>query len=200
MKEARVSIRDEMAHAQTLMEQQRFRSSIAQLELLLERCPEHTAFLAYNLANLYHRQVGDGEKARAAYDRCLTGLELSEGVVGPGALQQIEANACENLMLLSLSYDEYEQRAARLESFEPQNPILFGQRPKVRAMRDQGTPWFKVMLWLAESFRPDLNDSPFLGGAASIYQLMVTHSRELRLAPSTRRDAILWRARLAINI
>jgi tetratricopeptide (TPR) repeat protein len=195
-----MSLRDEFEQAQTFYQQGRFRSVIGQTEELLARHPEHTPYLAYNLGELYQRQVGDGEKAHSCYERGLTGFDFSKGVIQPGMLYQIEANTCENLMLLSLSYDEYDCWASRLEQIQPQNTILSVQRLIVQNMRKHANRWSDVMFWMADSFKPELPDSPYLGGAASIYQLLAIHSKELRLYPKIRRKAILQYGMLAISI
>lgn len=195
-----MSFRDEAEQPQTLYQQGCFRSACSRLEELLARYPKHAPYLAYNLGELYHKHVGDGEKARASYRRSIDSLEASKEVVQPEMLGRIEANTCENLMLLSLSYDEYDRWACRLEQIQPENPILSTQRPLVHEKQIHPLRWFEVMLWMADSFMPHLSDSPYLGAAASVYQLLAIHAGELRLNPKVRRKAILWYGKLAIDI
>ena len=53
--------------------------------------------------------------------------------------------AAENLMLLSLSFEEYERWAEELRRLQPGNPILSGHRPAVLQAQEAGQPWWGVL-------------------------------------------------------
>jgi len=197
-----MSFREEFDPVQLNIDQERFASACQLLEDLLQKYPEHTPFLSYQLGTICHKKIGDGKKARTYFHAALNGLEQSKGVIQGAMLKQIEANSCENLMLLSLSYVEYDQWADRLEKIQPENPILKGQRPIIHKSYEKLFPWWEVMIWMADGFKPDLFDSPHLGGAASIYRLLVENYKELQFKPGSEewREVILLYCKAAINI
>ena len=88
------------------------------------------------------------------------------------------------MMLLSLSYDEYEQWAAKLETIEPTNDILRGQRPLIRNYRDEGKPWSAMLFLIAQTYYNRSDPSKDRGRyacALSTFRLMLGHRKALRL-------------------
>lgn len=168
--------------AYTMMEQQRLRTAKGLLEEALKQYPENTAYISYKLGALNQWEIGDGEEAHRLFkltvEHCNQG-----GVIGSSELKEFEANACENLMLLSLSYEEYDVWADRLEQLQPENAILHQQKPMFHNLRDRGYPWARALQKMAISYYypdPGWDPGPY-GGAASTYQLLLKHRKELRL-------------------
>src|SRR5512147_792792 len=124
-------------------------------------------------------QIGDGVGARAAYERALAGRSQSAGLVRGSGLDELEANVCENSMLLSLSFEEYELWASRLEKLQPSNPILGVQRPRMIELRERGLGWWAAMLVIAKSgYDADpAKDPGRYAAAASVLQLLLLNRR-----------------------
>jgi hypothetical protein len=178
--------------AERAVQEGRLRTARRLYEQGLERFPEHTLFLGFNLGAMLQMQAGDGLQARLAYERALSGRAKSEGTVQKAGLDQIEANVCENSMLLSLSYEEYESWAERLAGLEPGNPILTVQGRMVRDARERAHPWFSVMLSIAASgYDADpAKDPGRYGASAAILQLLLQNRRKLRVPSEQYRPAV----------
>lgn len=187
--------------AQHAVQEGRLHTARRLYEQCLERFPEHTLFLGFNLGAMLQMQTGDGEGARRAYERALAGRARSEGKIRKSGLDQLEANVCENSMLLSLSYEEYESRAERLAKLDPGNPILTDQRPMVQDARERAHPWFAVMVTIAKSgYDADpAKDPGRYGASAAILQLLLRNRRELRVPREQHRAAVASYAALAIQ-
>src|SRR5437868_610079 len=120
--------------------------------------------------------MGDGVMARQHFTAAAEQARTS--AVPTSMVRQFHANSCENMMLLSLSYDEYEQWAAELETVEPTNDILRGQRPRIRSFRDEGQPWSFVMLVIAQTYYDRGDQTKDRGRYAcglATFRVMVTH-------------------------
>lgn len=167
----------------------------------LTRFPEHTLYFAYNLGALLQMYVGDGKGAREAYQQALAGRRTSDGLLRPYAPNQLEADACENSMLLSLSFDEYEGWAERLEKLNSSNPILRVQRPRIRELRERGHGWHMAMLSLAKTgYDADpARDPGRYAASASILQLLLLNRRQLRVPRDDHRFAVATYAALAVQ-
>ena len=184
-----------------LTEQKRFSSAVASYEDALHRFPQHSSMLSYSLGVIYQMYVGDGEKARELFRQSIEQRNASEGIVQGATLDTIESNACENLMLLSLSYEEYYSYAKRLVRLQPQNAILHQQKPAVLNMQERGLPWSAVLSWMASAyFSLDLaKDAGRYGNAVSTYHLLILHRKELRLRREDWRIAILGYAATTLS-
>ncbi len=167
----------------------------------LARLPEHTLFFGYNLGALQQMVVGDGNCARAAYARGLAGRANSAGLLRPEGLDEFEANISENSMLLSLSFEEYEDWASRLEKLRPENPILIHQRPRIRDIREQGHAWWFAMLSIAKSgYDADAAKDPGrYAASASILQLLLLNRRQLRVPREEHRFAVMTYGTLTLQ-
>lgn len=167
----------------------------------ITRLPEHTLFLGYNLGALLQMKMGDGADARAAYERALAGRAQSARLLRPAGLAELEAAVCENLMLLSLSFEEYELWASRLEKLQPENPILIVQRPRNRELRERGHAWWAVMLVTAKGgYDADpAKDPGRYAASASILQLLLLNRRQLRVPREQHRFAVISYATLCVQ-
>lgn len=144
--------------------------------------PAALGFARYNLGCLYRGAIGDGVTARSSF------IAVNEIFAGLGTLpdhiKQFWPNACENLMLLSLSYDEYDKWAGEVRRLAPSADILRGQVPQIVAMRERGLPWHEAMEEIARGYYSLSNpqrDHQMYGDAASLYHLILTHRKELRV-------------------
>ena len=146
--------------------------------------PEHAMLVSFQLGVVHQQCVGDGERARGAYEAVLEADNTVERLAPQAAVDRVKANALENLMLLSLSYEEYEANAARLEALEPNAPIVLSQRRQVHELYEKGQSWSDVMLWIAGGYGvgADSEERAGPGFGASLYHLMLRHRRELRLS------------------
>lgn len=187
--------------AETAAIEGRVRTALTCYEEGLSRFPEHTLYFGYNLGALLQMQVGDGTAARAAYERGLAGRAQSAGLLRAAGLDELEANICENSMLLSLSFEEYELWASRLEKLQPENPILIHQRPRVRGLRDRGHAWWAAMITIAKSgYDADpAKDPGRYAASAAILQLLLLNRSQLRVPRDEHRFAVISYAALTVQ-
>jgi tetratricopeptide (TPR) repeat protein len=130
----------------------------------------------YNLGSLYWSNIGDGVKARHYYKAAAESNEDN--------FSDLKSNATENMMILSTSYEEYFVWADKLKEFKPTADILIGQYPDIKRQQDAGTPWYEASYSIASSFynRNDTKaDRGMYGCAASIYQILLTNRKEMRI-------------------
>ena len=189
----------------SLIQQKRYRSALNAMRLLRDSTQHSQSriVVCYQCGVFHWKEIGDGESARdyfrAAVEICQRELVLKHHK----ATEQIWANCCENLMLLSLSQEEYEQWAQQLEKLQPDNPILGEQRPKFRKALEEGHPWVDLMQSTASTFynRNDSNrDRGQYGCAASIWQLVLKNGKSLRLTRDDWGTAVYEHAALTMRI
>jgi hypothetical protein len=175
-----------MAVATSSPDRKEFRQAALLLEKVATNCAHlgRKALATFNLGALYWSEIGDGEAARKHF---IAVAEMARNAL-PGAdrdeMQRWRANACENLMLLSLSFDEYEQWAAELDTVEPTNDILRGQRPRIRSYRDEGKPWSAMLFLIAQTYYNRADPSKDRGRyacALATFRLLLGHRKTLRL-------------------
>lgn len=173
-----------LAEAKRLSDAKRPLAAISKLEPLLPKISDAAtrAMICFNLGVQHWSQVGDGVRAKfhflASYE------ESTKTDPNSQVAQVLQPNACENLMVLSTSYEEYDRWAEILRKLRPNAPILSGQRPRIIESRDKGIPWSKAMSGIAHGYynRADpQHDAGQYGQAASIYHLLLMHRRELRV-------------------
>jgi hypothetical protein len=182
-REEAIAILDQLSG---LLDQRRYRPAIAKLSDVATHCEDlpQRLLASFNLGTVYWAQIGDGEAARRQF---LMAVELGRLVPPdfPSPLpRKLYANACEDLMLLSLSFEEYEERAAELESFQPENAILIGQAPSIRDARDRGLAWSALLRGMAQvnyDRRDSARDNGRYGCGLATFRLMLARRKELRL-------------------
>jgi hypothetical protein len=182
-----------MEQAEALLDHQQLMSAMrvyrrATLDLDLNR--ERALFVYYNLGVIQLDRVGNGMEARMWFDKA---LRYADPTGSNPELAELEANAWENMMLLSLSYEEYDNYAERLARLQPDNPILRVQQPDVHKMRAEGQPWSAVLRWMASNYAsPDpARDRGRYGFAAATYDLLLKDRRELRLTRADHRLVVI---------
>lgn len=194
-----------MNQAETyVFEQRRYKSAKELYQQALDRFPEHTLNTAFNYGVLNQMFIGNGEEARQLYETAVKERYRTDQITPHKDqrefLDQIEANACENMMLISLSYEEYDDWSNRLEKLQPEAAILTGQKPKIHELRDHGYPWSHVMQVIAQSsYHSDPHTKKASGrpaNAASIYKLLLKNRRTLRLPRKEYRLVIIGYASL----
>ena len=191
--------------AESLIYQKRFRSAREMLQRMHEgsQRPVSKTITGYQCGALSWTEIGDGEAARRYFkstaDLCRGDPQLAQHL----DCLQLWANSCENLMLLSLSHDEYEQWAEQLAKLQPDNPILQDHRPKFRNLVENGHPWADALQIMATSFY-NRNDPKFdarqYGCAASIWQVILKNRKPLRLNRDDWRIAVFEHAVLTKRI
>lgn len=184
-----------IVHAEALAAQRRLQSSLSYYRKILEQFPEKAAAVYWRLGILYQMVIGDGSAARRFYELALENCQSNDS-----ECETVKSVAYENMMLLALSYDEYNVWAERLRALEPDNPILHQQAPVVLRSFNQGAPWTAVLEGFARAcYSLDWRADPGrYGQAASTYQLMLEHRCALRMtraayAATTLNYAILMR-------
>ncbi|MGB8295734.1 MAG: hypothetical protein WCG85_09940 [Polyangia bacterium] len=177
-----------MAQSEPLVDTRRLKSALTLYERAHEENPGESAFL-YQLGALHYCYLGNGVEARRWFQATLAADHATQ----PGPVRRLRANACENLMLLSLSYDEYERCASELEALDPTNPILKAHRNSVREGRELGQPW-SVILGSIGNMHHDPHDphgAERNSESAATWHLLLTHRKNLRVARREWRNALL---------
>jgi hypothetical protein len=170
----------------------RLSTAMALCEEALEWYPDKAPFWCYQLGFLHQVMAGNGEQARPWYERAWRSHEQAVTADSPEDLQKFAGFACENMMLLSLSYEEYERWAKRLQQLRPYELILQEQWPEIRELREKGTPWRHAMASIAGTYYNHEAKKGTGGGfAASIWQLLLINRRKLRVPRDEWRVAVL---------
>lgn len=146
--------------------------------------PAERALLLYNTGVFYLDKLADGVRARSLLASTVDHFREHPEVESDPRVGNLLPFAYEDLMLLSLSFDEYDQWADELRRARPDEGILAGQVPVVHKQRDEGMPWSDTMRMIASGYyrRNDpAADKGLYGRAAGIYQLLLENRRSLRL-------------------
>jgi hypothetical protein len=183
-----------MQRVEKLLDAHRPLSAVDMLEPALDRFPSDVekAILRYNLGVTYRSRLGDGVHARERF------IASAQHFVAAGRLPDAVAallpNAIENLMVLAVSFEDYEKWGNELRRLHPGADILRGQAPEIIDLRNRGHSWSDAMEQIAIGYysRSDPQMDPGLyGEAASLFHLMVTHRRELRVDREHWRRAVI---------
>jgi len=183
-----------MEDAESLADQRRLMPAIKLLEeaRMLTKIPDRRAIITYNLGAIQWHLLGDGVAARREFLATIAEFEKNGYGQNPN-LRIIHANALENAMLNALSFDEFENFAAKLKVLAPGIPILTGLVPEVKNWRERGDSWTDRIFNLAASYynRNDpRRDVGRYGEARSAYHLMLTNRRQLRVKQEDFRMAL----------
>lgn len=193
-KERTMNAGKEFNEAKRLVEQKKFLSAKSRFEKGLadySMVDTHLAF-TYQLAVLYVSEIGNGEAARRLFQEVVNLFESHSNLRQDRVLLRIKANACENLMLLSLSHEEYEKWADELEELQPENEILKTHKPLVQRRIDEGYAWSLIMFATAQQYlSPDPSEHHSYPYGASILQLLLNRRKAFRLPRSDWRDIVL---------
>ena len=158
----------------------------------LTKIPDRRAWATYNLGTIYWHHLGNGLAARREFLASHTDFE-THGYGQMPMLKTVHASALENAMLCALSFEEFENLAARLHSIAPGIPILTGLVPEVKNIRERGDSWSDILFHLAGTNynRNDpKRDVGRYGEARSTYHLILAQRQELRLSEEDWRMAI----------
>jgi tetratricopeptide (TPR) repeat protein len=179
--------------AERAVQDGRLRTAKYLYERALAAYPQHRPLLHYNLGYCCEQKMADGEAARAHYQLAIESRIRAEGIIPKMNIDLVEANACENLMLLSLSYDEYEKWASCLEQLQPGEEILHVQRVHVREMNERGLPWWRALDAFCDnyySFTDQRRNPGLYAKAAATYGLVIMHRHTLRVPPDEYRRIV----------
>ena len=139
---------------------------------------------AYNLGAVFWARLGNGEKAREFYQIVVKEAELVGIEKVKQELPSKVANACENLMHLSLTFEEYFAWAAKLRELQPTDDVLRGMVPHIKEAQERGIPWSDVLESLAQQCynRNDPSrDRGEYARALSTYHLILLNRNTMRL-------------------
>jgi tetratricopeptide (TPR) repeat protein len=182
------SIGSVIARSEPLIAARRLKSTLTLYRRAHDANPDEPVFM-YQLGALNYCHLGNGLEARRLFQAALAAR--SSGA--PESVKRLKANASENLMLLSLSYEEYESYAAQLERIEPRNPILIDHRARVREGREQGLPWHVILggIALMHHNPHDPRNAERYGECAATWHLFVTHRKDLRVPRREQRHGLI---------
>ncbi len=142
-------------------------------------------FAAYNLGALFWSHIGDGEKARKFYRLLVEEADRLGIAKVQQAMPSIVGNTFENLMHLSLTYEEYSQWADRLRSIQPTDDVLRGMVPHIKDAQERGQPWSSVLESLAQDCYNRSDPSKDRGEYAranATYHLILLNRKAMRLS------------------
>jgi hypothetical protein len=185
-----------MQEADTAESQGLLRTAIMTMEnaIKLAANSHEKAYGFYQLGALHWGATGDGLSARSFFEETVTHWKkyISESR-DPEIKIPLGANAMENLMLLSLSFDEYEKWAGELKGEAPHEPILDEHYPLIIQQRDLGETWSEIMLNGAMIYiRPGkTGGAPQPASGACIFHLLLHHRKKLRLSRKSWHTAVL---------
>lgn len=139
--------------------------------------------VAYNLGSIYWAQIGNGEKAREYYKIVVRESEKYGITDVKKVFTTMVANVSENMMHLSLSYEEFFYWENYMRKLLPSDNVLRTLPPIIRKGQNKGLQWSEILLEIAYSSynrnNPDLDRGEY-GRAASTYQLMLVNRKNLR--------------------
>ncbi len=192
------------ADSEAFMDQRRLTLAIQTLEEArrVTHAPEISAYASYNLGVTHWTRFGNGIAARREFLAAAAEFD-AHGYGQTPQFLMLHTGALENAMLCALSFDEFDDLAARLRALTPDMPILVGLVPVVREAREGGEPWSNLMFRLAGNYYnrndPKLDHGRY-GEAKSTYHLILTHRRELRLSREDWRVFIFEYSALAMRM
>lgn len=147
--------------------------------------PLDKVVLSYDLGTAYWARLGDGENGRKFFR---IAIQAADEVGTAGVEKEFPSlvpNAYENMMFLSLTYEEYFSWTAMLRALQPTDDVLRGMVPGIEESQEQGLPWSQALEGIAGASY-DRNDPSRDRGeyarAASTYQLLLLHRKEMRLS------------------
>jgi hypothetical protein len=174
--------------ANELRDRKQFRSAMQLLEQqplkFADTNPGYAVLCAYNLGAMQWADVGDGVAARDSFQIAVNIIRSGRLPMTDDTVQTLLANSCENLMLMSLSYEEYGEWCRQLQALQPKNNILLGQVPFVKKAQEEGTPWYEMLQSIAMTYynRNDpKNDPGRYGCGASTWRILLANRKMLRV-------------------
>lgn len=153
--------------------------------LSLDMAPDDRALALYNTGAFYLEHLGDGIQARHFYEATVNHYEENPQLKSDFGVRKFLGWAYENLMILSLSYQEYDDWAEKLRAVSPEEGILQGQVPVIHEKQEAGMPWSDMMRMISGSCynRNDpANDPGKYGFGAGVLQLLLENRKRLRLS------------------
>jgi tetratricopeptide (TPR) repeat protein len=139
--------------------------------------------VAYNIGSIYWAQIGNGEKAREYYKLVVSKAEKYGIIEVDKVFPSMVANVCENMMHLSLSYEEFFYWEDKMRKLQPSDNVLRTWPPIIRKGQLKGLHWSEILIEIAYSSYnrndPSLDRGEY-GRAASTFHLMLSHRKDLR--------------------
>lgn len=177
-----------ISETQELIDLHCLRSALSLLERSHRDDPQETAFL-YHLGALYYCYLGNGLEAKRWFQATLNSRETSK----TDPRWRLKAYACENLMLLSLTYEEYEDHASQLKHLDPDNPILKEHRDWVQQTKETAQPWYKVLGGVAIMHHNPHNPigATRHSECAATWHLFLSNYKKMRVPRHALRNALL---------
>jgi tetratricopeptide (TPR) repeat protein len=147
----------------------------------------------YELGALHWRYTGNGEEARRCFQ---TAVEECERLGSVAELKVVQLNAYENLMLLSLSYDEYDTWVAKAEGLSTDKMKLKQHKDEIHRMRDRPLPWLEVLHAQTDAFF----QQELYASAGAVYGLILKNRARLRLSRDHWKGVALSYAEMILEI
>jgi hypothetical protein len=111
--------------------------------------PLHRIIASYELGAIFWAQIGFGNKAKEYYRNVMDVAETYGISKVEKAYPSMVANACENMMHLSVSYEEYFEWAEKLYLLQPTDDIFRGMVPQIKEIQAKGFPWAQTLETIA---------------------------------------------------
>jgi hypothetical protein len=197
-----MSFEDDANEFERLMDAGRYLPALAVLQRAREmyRDPLSRLFATYNIATLHWDKLGDGISAR---QEMLEAAKPGPAGANHPMFKLLRANALENLMLSSLSFEEFDRFTSELRDLDPEMPVVSGLPPIFHGMREHGSPWSSCLIYCAIC-NYDRNDPSIdrgrYGVGKSTYHLLLANRKQLRLSREDWRMAIYEYSALALRM
>ena len=165
-----------------------YKSAIDIYKYILENFDNQTIFCGYNLANIYHAELGYGKIAKDYYLKVINWNNSNPQHMqqNPGARKELDviiAATYENISLLSDSYSEIYEWADKLWELNPNEKNLKENIRIIKEKENSGKPWKETYFEMSGLFYnvdPQRNRGLY-GFGASIYKRLLINRRQFRL-------------------
>lgn len=188
----RKAIENSMSSFEEDLDCWRIYSAELKLRKILEESvsPIQKVIFGYELGVVHWKCAGDGSLARGCFEAVVD--NASHVKDWPTEIDRLDAYAMENLMQLSLSYEEYFSWADRLRAIAPGEEVLLQQMPAIRSMQEQGIPWRSCMSGRVMTYvsHDPSRDPGIYGSAACILSLILGNRRLLRVSVGEWREVL----------
>lgn len=164
-----------LSEAQILYDRGQIASYLTAMEAIIKDHPQGKALVHYQWGVSYQIGIGDGREARRMFLLALDELS-SEILWDVSTKHEIEANAVENMLLLSQSFQEFDDWVNRLQTLGAMNTACQALRQSVLGNRKIDNPWYQTMMALAQTYHQP--SAGRYGHAASIYDLLIRNRKE----------------------
>jgi len=180
-------------------------SGCLELFSVYENCqyPLYKIVVSYDLGAVFWDRIGIGNKAKEFYQNVIYVGEKYGADKVELVFPTMIAKACENLMLLSISYEEYYKWAEKLRVLQPNADILRSMVLNVREYQERGFSWYQTLIGIALESCDRSSHAKNRGEyarALATYQLILLNRRTMRLLREDWSNIVNEYATLALQV